>query len=535
MKKSKILAMLMLVAVFASAFSVATVTLSPAQFVAASAPTVIDEPTVFTTDAKSWDNGTYAQTTAQTIVLDGNVSEWTDVIPETFGGAEVYLAFDGTNVYVAVVWADAVIDDQVSMWNKTDAEDGFEALAGADDTVTVGFSLGTDYDFWTWTASNRTSNDYAYEHDGDGTPDSGNLPYEMNSYFGNFNATDFPIYDNNWDTIVDNSTIPVNTQIIGWQTNETAPSGDQTNVDIGVNHTGTHYIVEFQRTLAAPDTDDFTFDFTNNDMYFYIGVANGDDAFDLDIPVSSHLIFDGNDPAELTFDAIPAVNNESLLLQGTAYDDYEDYYVYVWIDTWADTWGSPDTVTVNRITGAWSYLLLFNEMDMPLGTNNVYIYLYEPYVGLQHINYTVEFEDVNAPQLIGLTDVADRYPTGVPGDEGYVTVTVGLSDDYDDVNYLQANLYSYKDGGIALATPMVQFYEDSSTFNANITIDPTDDYSFQHNYTYFVQAWDTTGNKYRSLDYTFFTAITIPTPGFGIIAGVFGVAIAVLFVKKLKK
>ncbi|MHA1244637.1 MAG: hypothetical protein ACTSP7_08720 [Candidatus Heimdallarchaeota archaeon] len=41
MKKSKILAMLMLVAVFASAFSVATITLSPAQFVVGSAAPVI--------------------------------------------------------------------------------------------------------------------------------------------------------------------------------------------------------------------------------------------------------------------------------------------------------------------------------------------------------------------------------------------------------------------------------------------------------------------------------------------------------------
>ncbi|MHA1125361.1 MAG: hypothetical protein ACTSO7_05845 [Candidatus Heimdallarchaeota archaeon] len=49
------------------------------------------------------------------------------------------------------------------------------------------------------------------------------------------------------------------------------------------------------------------------------------------------------------------------------------------------------------------------------------------------------------------------------------------------------------------------------------------------------QAWDTSNNKVRSADYTFFTAITVVTHGFGIIAGVFGLAVAVLFVKKLKK
>ncbi|MHA1441656.1 MAG: hypothetical protein ACTSPK_07335, partial [Candidatus Heimdallarchaeota archaeon] len=118
MKKSKILAMLMLVAVFASAFSVATITLSPAQFVVGSAaPSVVDEPTVLAPNKLSYDNGTWAKLTTASIVLDGNVSEWTDVIPETFGGATVYLAYDATNVYVAVVWADAIVDDQVSMWN----------------------------------------------------------------------------------------------------------------------------------------------------------------------------------------------------------------------------------------------------------------------------------------------------------------------------------------------------------------------------------------------------------------------------------
>jgi hypothetical protein len=535
MKKSKILALVMLTAVFASAFSVATITVSPAQFVAGSTAPVIDEPAVLHPDKKSFANGTYAQLTAQTIVLDGNVSEWTDVIPETFGNALVYLAYDATYAYVAVVWNDATVNDVVSKWNKTDAADGFAMLNGADDTVTVGFDDGVGADFWTWTASNRTAEDYAYEHDGDGTPDAGTLPWLMNTNGTDFTPPAGPAWDNTGTPIVDYTTIPVLTEIWAWELDPITPTGSQTDVDIGVNHTGTQYIIEFQRTLAAPNGDDIALDFSNNDVSFFVGVANGDNAVDFDIAVTEHLIYDDNDAAELTFDTISGTITESLLLQGTAYDDYEDYYVYVWVDTWADTWGSPDSVSVNRITGAWSYLLLFNEMDMPLGTNNVYIYMYAPYEGLTHINYTVEFDDVTAPNMIGVTNITERYPTGVPGDEGYVTITCGLSDDYDDVNYLTADLFSYVDDGIALASPMVQFYLDSSTFNGNITIDPSLDYSVQHNYTYFIQAWDTTGNKYTTLHYTFFTAITIPTPGFGIIAGLFGVAIAVLFVKKLKK
>lgn len=468
----------MLTAIFASAFSVATMTTSPAHYVVGSeAPSVIDNPTVLHPDKMSYDNGTWAQLTAQTIVLDGNVSEWTDVISETFGGAEVYLAFDATYCYVAVVWADATVDSTVSSWNKTDAADGFAPKVGADDTVTVGFDDGVDADFWTWTASNRTSNVYAFEHDGAGVEDTGAVPYEKNSFFGNFNATDFPIYDNAWDTIVSNATIPFNTQIIGWQTNETAPGGSQTDVDIGVNHTGTHYIVEFRRELTAAQADDINLDFAAYGMDFYIGVANGDDAFDFNIATSGHIVSLVNTAAELTFDAIPVDNNESLLLQGTAFDDYENYYVSVWLDTWADTWTTPDTVTVNRITGAWSYLLIFNEDDMPLGTNNVNINLYAPYEATLNVNYTVEFDDVNAPTIIGIKDLGATYPTGVPGNEEYVVVTVGLSDDYDNVNYLTAQIYSRVDNGVALTDPMLQFFPDTTTFNGNITIDPTLDFS----------------------------------------------------------
>ena len=528
----------MLTAIFVSAFSIATVTISPAHFVVGSTnPSVIDEP-IFHPDAPSDDKGIMAQLTAATITLDGNVSEWdtAGILSETFGGATVYLAYDATYAYVAVTWADAIVSSDVSQWNKTDATDGFEMTPGDDDVVTIGFTDDQTYDFATWTVSNRTADAFAFEYNGSsGIVDTGTLPYIRNSKLDNFNASDFPIYDNSWDPILDNSTIPVHSKIIGWYTNETTPTGSQTDVDVGWNHTGTHYVVEFQRLLNTGQADDLIIDFTSSSLMFNIGVANGDDAMDMIIATGTYRVALTNLPAALTFDAIPSDVNASLLLQGTAFDDYGAFYVDVWVDTWADTWGSVDYVTVNLITGDWSYLLLFNEMDMPLGDANVWITLHAPYETDIAINWTSSFDDVNAPAIGGIIDLAARYPTGVPVDEAYVTVTVGISDDYDNVNNLTANLYSYVDDGIALATPMIQFYEDSSTYSANITIDPTADYSFQHNYTYFVQVWDTSNNKIRSADFTFFTAITIQVPGFGIIAGVFGLAIAVLFVKKLKK
>ena len=177
MKKSKILAMVMLTAIFASAFSVATMTISPAHFVVGSeAPSVIDEPSVFHPDKMSYDNGTWAQLTTTVLTADGDLADWIaeGIIPEVFGGVTVYLAFDGTNVYVAATWADSTYSTGVSMWNKTDATDGFNAYAGDDDVITVGFDDGVDADFWTWTASNRTYDDLAYEHDGAGVADAGN-------------------------------------------------------------------------------------------------------------------------------------------------------------------------------------------------------------------------------------------------------------------------------------------------------------------------------------------------------------------------
>ncbi|MHA1126628.1 MAG: hypothetical protein ACTSO7_08795 [Candidatus Heimdallarchaeota archaeon] len=545
MKKSKILALIMLTAIFASAFSVATITISPAHFAVGSAPSVIDEPTVFHPDKMSYDNGTWAQFTTTAFTADGNTTEWIieGIVSEIFGTASVYLAYDATNVYVAVEWIDATEDITMAQWNKTGLYDQtqfpgeatWSIVAGHDDVVQVGFSDASDEDMWIWTASNRTADDYAFECDGNGVADGGTLPYDMNTNGTDFNPPNHPVYDNDGTAIADQTVVPNGTLYNAWLDEPTAPSGSQTDVAFGYDYTSGVYTAEFVRALDTGNADDIILDLTNNDINFHIGVANSDDTFDMLIPTTTHLIWHQNDAAELTFDAVPGTVTSSLLLQGTAYDDYEDYYVQVWVETWADTWGSPDYVTVNRITGAWSYLLIFNEMDMPLGDNNVWITLFAPYEGALALNYSTYWDDVTAPSIIGINNLTERYEDGCPGDEGYVTVTVGLNDDYDDVNYLTANLYSYVDEGIALATPMTQFYLDSSTFNANITIDPTADYSYSHNITYFVQAWDTSNNKVRSLDYTFFTAITVVTPGFGIIAGVFGLAVAVLFVKKLKK
>ncbi|MHA1365907.1 MAG: hypothetical protein ACTSXA_01695 [Candidatus Heimdallarchaeota archaeon] len=514
----------------------------------------ITNPVTISPNKRSYYNDTWAQFTTATIVLDGNVSEWIaeGIISENFGGAEIYLAYDATNAYVAVIWQDYWYDNDVSKWNKIDAGDGFEMLAGADDICTVGFDDGADADYWTWTASNRTAVDYAYEHDGAGTPDAGTLPYIMNTNGTDFATPNAPFWDNTWDPIIDYSTIPLDTKITGWYPNEILPTGSQADVAVGWDYTGTHYVVEFQRALNTGQVDDIVLDFTNNDLLFDIGVDNQNEAFNFDIATSSNIIFHENTPAELAITSpIPATVSESLLLIGSVFDDYDDYDVEIWVDEWTHTWGSPDTITVNKATGSWSYLLIFNEMDLPLGDINIFITIYPRYEEAISVNQTTYVDDIEAPHIIGLTDIGTRYPTGVPIDEGYVTVTVGLNDDYSDVNDLLANIYWAKDDGIALATIMTQAYTDSSTFFADITIDPADDYSIQHNYTYFIQAWDATGNKVTSMHFYFFTqteVYTTPTNttniipttiisgiAFGSITYSFVLAISIAVIVRLKK
>lgn len=542
MNKSKILAAVMLLAMFSSIFSVATY-VTPAQVFASSA-SAQESSFVYPdyTPVPLGEKGIWAAGIADSVITaDGDLADWEDIPFGIINGINVSLAYDSSYVYIALQWKDTASDIAMGKWNKTgmitDTLVDWQFVDGADDVLLVGFDDDTDVDIMVWTASNRTQGDYMFECDDEGTADGGTLPFEMNT-----NETDTfvdakPLYDDDWVAIADETTLANGTMYKAWHDVDTiTPTGSQTNTEVywDWNTTMEHYYtMEIVRDLDTGETDDLVIDFSSP-LYFYLGGADGDDTYDMLIDYEVLEVSLTNDDAELTFDTLEDTITESLLITGTVYDDYEGWDLIVECSGWEDTYGpgSFDYVSVNTATGNWSYLFIFNENDMPLGEMTITVSFMTRYNGTLVASQDTYFDDVNAPTIQGIVDVASRYPDGVPADEDYVVVTVGLDDDYCINDDITALLYSYKGNDVALSTPMVQFSSGSTTFIANITVLHE---AAPVNYTYFIQAWDTNLNKATSAHFVFTSATSVATPGFGIIIGVFGLAAAAFIVKKAKK
>jgi len=552
MKKSKILAAVLLLAMFSSVFGLAT-TGTTVQI----GSSVADIPnTTFTPDATGLgaplgDNGTWvADVTSSPITFDSDYSDWA-ALPNyaIYGGINVSLAYDATYVYALISWKDTTNDIDVGRWNKTgnvNANYGEWAfLDGADDVLQIGFSEfanGTNADVMIWTASNRTQAGYMFECNATGHADGGALPYLMNTNTTGTFVDAQPAFINDGMTTptpADPKTIANGTKVDAWHDTDTiTPTGSQTDTEILVDWNTTmedHYFAQIRRQLNTGQTDDYVIDFTG-DMYFWLGGANGDDTFDMMIPMQSYLCCLTNEEAKLTFTDIAADPvTEALVITGGMYDDYLGFDLYVELSGWADTYG-PGTafdITVNEATGNYSFLFFFDEFDMPLGEHTVFVTLDPLYGAAIELNQTIEIDDIKAPNIEGIVDLQDRYADGIPLDEDYAVITVGLSDDYCANDDIAAYLYSYQGNDVALKTDMVQFSPGSTTFVANLTVDHTP--GVVNNYTYFIQAWDTNLNKVTSDRYWVLAVSAAPTPAFGIIAGLFGLAGAAFIVKKLKK
>ena len=373
--------------------------------------------------------------------------------------------------------------------------------------------------------------------------DAGTLPFNMNTNETLTFVDAQPVYEDDFSTLLDTNpkNIANGTKVDAWHDVDGTyvPTGSQTDTEIVIDWNETMedgYFAEIRRELDTGNADDIVLDFANDELWFYLGAANGDDTFDMFIDVEEYLVCLTNEAPGLTFTAITADPvTESLVITGGVYDDYAGYALVVEMTGWEDTYGAGayDLITVNEATGNYSYLFVFNEDDMPLGENTIFVTLYPLYDAPIQLNQTIEIDDIKAPVIQGIVDVGANYPNGVPLDAEYVTVTVGLSDDYAFVDDIAANLYSYKGNDVALQTDMVQFSSGGNTFNANITIEHTP--GVVNNYTYFIQAWDTNLNKVTSDHYWFLVASEAPTPAFGIIAGLFGLAASVFIIKKFKK
>lgn len=469
------------------------------------------------------DSGILAQYTNTEFILDGNLSDWEQegIESELLANTDVYLAYDANYVYVGLTWEDSSFSNSIFTWNKTGMIDDDDAdwvvINGEDDIAYMGFAPSdnmTKGDFWVWTASNRTYDGYVHECDYYGTPDTGLTPYMIN-----INNTDFhfwnskPVYYNNWTSIVNYAAIPNSTLIDGWYNKGLiTPTASQADVSVNWTYSNEHYTMEFKRLLDTTKSDDYALDFVSDELTFYLGNEDGDRTKDNNHYYRSFKITLANNPAELSFDTIPESISEALLITGEVYDDFIDTDIRVACSGWDDTYGPGVSfyVSINTITGAWSFLFFYEEWDMPLGTANITVSFYPKYEDPIILWQETEIEDTRPPNIYGITDIADWYPDGVPLDIDEVTITIGIEDDYCRNDDLSAYLFYYKDNDVLSMVQMVQFSSAGRTFSANIPVEHDED--IEHEYFYFVEVFDVTLNKVTTAKLNFTSITGIYTP-----------------------
>jgi len=569
MKKSKLLATVLLFAMFSSLLTVGNYS-SPASGSAIIPASSDVSPEVIGDEMGT--KGVWLQDlSGETIVADGDLSDWGSTIHDVFNGVDVYIGYDSSDVYVGLAWVDSTNDSKLSEWNKTGSDTldnethgTYDQLAGADDMLAVGFTNSSGYsDIWIWANSIRGDDAFAYEVNGSWMPDAGVLPYDENYDTTTIGGWAQPDRYNTTNDILDHDGLANGTAFIGWFESAN-PDQSQANVAMGHkwNFTGNNrHVVEFVRPLdTLSQVDDILFDFTDttelNLMNFTVGSVNKQDCIDFSVGTRKYNIEplgETNVAAEFEWDIISDPIYEALLLQGAVYDDYvvEENNFEVTLSGWADTYGASYVATIandiNGFTGDWSYLFYYDEDDMPLGVNTVNI-TWTPKYDVVSYNLTAwqfaNISDIAAPQILGLVDVNQQYPDGVPGDATFVPVTVGAKDNYQyysadlggytDKDALTVYLFSWVDDGVALMDLMEQFTPGGSTFTGNITLAPLAA-GETHNISYFVEVWDPSNNKATSVHYWFLQVPVITAPGFGILAGLFGLAGAAFIIYKKRK
>jgi len=464
----------------------------------------------------------------KTIVLDGDISDWAGIPYEEFNGVDVFLTYDNNFVYVATVWEDSSNDGDLSEWNKTGAtldnttHATWAEYDGADDMVAVGFSNGTYTDMWIWAESLRGDANYAFEVDDYWEPDAGTLPFHRNIDVGpaTFGWSQ-PDMDNNSVLITDHNDLANGTSYIGWF--DDTPTESQIDVNIAKtwNATGDdRYIVEFRRALNTSNLDDIKLNFDNlANMSFFVGVEDNQECRNMHVGIIELTLSDTNIQATFDWDDVNSPVNSALLLTGHIWDDFDGLEIWIMLSGWEDTYG-PDSWwnyanCINSYTGDWSALFYYDENDMPLGNHVLTVKFKPKYDEELILSQEVTIVDDVAPQLVGLVNMNDRYPNGVPNNHEYVHVTIGASDNYQyyipglgysDTDFLSVFLF-YIIGGVVNMVPMVQFSPGGSTFSANITLDHT----YTRNITYYVQAFDPIGNTVVS-EYLWFYSMGAPTP-----------------------
>lgn len=532
MKKSKILAAVLLLAMFSSLFTVVNVGQLGVTTVTAETNPIEDNTPTFNSNAIQYlgENETFIQTVSG-IAADGDLADWAAYDHAIINGVDLYLGYDGDNVYVAAQWADATWDNSTNFVNKTAT--GWEILDGADDMLAIGFSDDTDQDIWVWTASNRTDVGFAYECNATWWNDTGIV-----AHVWNWNGT-HPVYDSYGSVISDYGAIPVKTHYKMWF-EEPIATGSQTDVVVGWDYNKTkvgYYTVEMIRDLNTGGSDDMVLDFTTNleDLSVWVGAENKQNCHNMEVGIVGYDIYDVNTPATLQFSVTPAIWRETCVISGNASDDYAGLELHVTITDWA----SYDTISIDPLTGEWLYFFGYNVDDMPLGDQTITVTLLPQYEDPIVLEQDTEFVDDEVPTIVGVVDIADRYAAdgGVPNDTLAVDITIGVTDNYWSNADLLCELYYFKDEGVPLMIPMTQASVGGPAFSCSLPL--VYEIGAENNYTYFISVWDGNMNKIDS-ERHYFQVIYIPpvvtTPGFGILIGLFGLAgAAFILYKKFKK
>ncbi len=168
-----------------------------------------------------------------------------------------------------------------------------------------------------------------------------------------------PILDNTTPPITNHLVLLLGTIYVGWFLNP--PSSSQTDVTIASDFNTTetfNYTVEFSRPLNTGFADDIVLDFSNlEDLSFFVGAVNSDDAEDIIIGVEEFSLASGNDPMEFSWNSFTNPVTSAIVVTGTCYDDYVNFDFRIRLSGWENSydldygyefWDNPD---VNQFTG----------------------------------------------------------------------------------------------------------------------------------------------------------------------------------------
>lgn len=465
--------------------------------------------------------GIWAQniTGLTTISVDSDLSEWATIANLTLDDTTIWLAFDENNVYIACEWEDTQYNNEINLWKKygmyNSTHANWNLIGGNDDVLCIGFDQNGFQDLAFWTASNRTENNLMYECDINGQPDNGTLPFLMNTNNNYTFADSRPIYDNYTNPLPADADIPNYTAYHAWFDSQLIPDDSQNDIEIAIdwnNSKENTYSAEIVRALNTLEEDDICLNFSEP-LTLLFGTKDQDYYLNFDIFVEEFIVSTENEASFLTWDDI--IDDDELVagiqkynqfsLSGTLYDDYLNYEVLVSLSGWEEWFVGTEPLFceayVSPSTSSWYFTFRYDEYDMPIGESDITVIFKPQYEDPLVLTRTIFVDDVEAPEILGVVDINDRYPEGIPEEEATVTITAGIDDNYFASENVTAKLFYQEGDNPIMSVDMTQFTIGSATFSGTFTLNR--DLTNYLNYSYYIQAIDPLLNKAVSNTFTF--------------------------------